>query len=188
TGEISAPMLEHFGVEYVIIGHSERRAYFNETDETVNKKTKTALEVGLVPIVCVGESLKQREQGITIEFIRKQIKLAMAGILPEDAVRVVIAYEPIWAIGTGKTATPKMAEEVCAHIRGVLEDLFGETIAENTRILYGGSVNGGNAELFFSEENIDGALVGGAALDASDFAPIIAAAASVFYEPRIVVD
>jgi triosephosphate isomerase len=172
TGEISAPMLEHFGVEYVIIGHSERRAYFNETDETVNKKAKTALEAGLVPIVCVGESLAQRQQGITIEFIRMQTKLAMAGILPEDAVRVVIAYEPIWAIGTGVVATTEQAEEACKAVRQVLTEIYSKDVANKIRIQYGGSVTADNAAALFSQPNIDGALVGGASLT-MDFEKIV---------------
>lgn len=188
TGEVSPTMLTASGVSYVILGHSERREHFGETDEMINRKLKAAIRNKIKPILCCGESLETREEEETLPFIEAQIRAGLTGLSRTTVTGLTIAYEPIWAIGTGKTATPKMAEEVCAHIRGVLEDLFGETIAENTRILYGGSVNGGNAELFFSEENIDGALVGGAALDASDFAPIIAAAASVFYEPRIVVD
>jgi len=172
TGEISAPMLEHFGVEYVIIGHSERRAYFNETDETVNKKAKKALAAGLMPIVCIGESLDQREQNITIEHLRIQTKLAMQGISAADAVKIVMAYEPIWAIGTGRTATAAQAEEACAAVRKVLSEIYDEQTAEQMRIQYGGSVTGANAAELFAQPNIDGALVGGASLTL-DFAKLV---------------
>ena len=172
TGEISAEMLAHFGVTHVILGHSERRAYFNETDETVNKKLKKALKSNLVPIVCVGESLAQREQNITIEHIRIQTKLAMAGISATDAPKIVIAYEPIWAIGTGKVATAAQAEEACAAIRQVLAEIFDEATAEQIRIQYGGSVTPANAAELFAMPNIDGALVGGASLTL-DFEKIV---------------
>jgi len=164
TGEISAPMLKHFDVEYVIIGHSERRQYFNETNETVNKKAKKALTVGFIPIICCGESLEQREQGITIEHVRIQIKLAMAGIDAADAVKCVIAYEPIWAIGTGVTASTQQAEEACAAIRQVLAEIYDQATADKVRIQYGGSVTPANAAELFAQPNIDGALVGGASL------------------------
>ena len=164
TGEVSAPMLAHFDVEYVIIGHSERRQYFNETDESVNKKAKKALTAGLVPIICCGESLSQREQGITFEHIRMQIKLALLGIAADDAARAVIAYEPIWAIGTGVTATAQQAEEACAAIRQVLVELYGQATAGAIRIQYGGSVTPANVAELFVQPNIDGALVGGASL------------------------
>lgn len=164
TGEISAPMLKEIGVECVVIGHSERREYFAETDETVNKKVKKALEYGLTPIMCCGESLAEREDGITIEKIRIQIKKGMKGLTAEQAKQVVIAYEPIWAIGTGKVATTEQAQEVCAAVRGVLGELFGSDAAQEISILYGGSVNAGNAAQLFKMPDIDGGLVGGASL------------------------
>jgi len=164
TGEISSEMLKDIGVKYVIIGHSERRQYFNETDETVNKKLVKALENGLIPIVCVGESLAERENGTTVELIRMQLKRAFVNIDAKDAAAMVIAYEPVWAIGTGKTATNEQAEEVCAEIRKLLTELFGNDTAQRIRILYGGSVTAANAKELFSQENIDGGLVGGASL------------------------
>ncbi|MEA4972599.1 MAG: triose-phosphate isomerase [Candidatus Metalachnospira sp.] len=164
TGEISPEMLTDAGVKYVIIGHSERRQYFAETNETVNKKVKKALEHGLTPIMCCGETLEQREQGITIDFIRTQIKCGLNGISEEDVTKVVIAYEPIWAIGTGKTATSAEAEEVCGAIRQVLSEMYDKATAEKIRIQYGGSVNGKNAAELFAMPNIDGGLVGGASL------------------------
>ena len=176
TGEVSADMLNDLGVTYVIIGHSERRQYFAETDETVNKKTIKALEKGLLPIVCVGESLEEREAGITMDLISIQIKKAFAGISAEDAKKVVVAYEPIWAIGTGKTATDDQAEEVCAGIRKVLSELYCEKCAGEITIQYGGSMNAGNAEGLLAKANIDGGLIGGASLKAPDFATIVAAA------------
>ena len=164
TGEISPAMLVDAGVKYVILGHSERRQYFAETDETVNKKVKKALEHGLTPIMCCGETLEQREQGITIDFVRMQIKCGLNGLTADEAVKVVIAYEPIWAIGTGKTATSEEAEEVCCAIRGVIREMYGGEAAENIRIQYGGSVNGKNAAELFAMKDIDGGLVGGASL------------------------
>lgn len=164
TGEISPAMLVDAGVKYVILGHSERRQYFAETDETVNKKVKKALEHGLTPIMCCGETLEQREQGITIDFVRMQIKCGLNGLTSDEAVKVVIAYEPIWAIGTGKTATSEEAEEVCCAIRGVIREMYGDEAAENIRIQYGGSVNGKNAAELFAMKDIDGGLVGGASL------------------------
>lgn len=164
TGEISPAMLTDAGVKYVIIGHSERRQYFAETNETVNKKVKKALEHGLTPIMCCGETLEQREQGITIDFIRTQIKCGLNGISKKDVAGTVIAYEPIWAIGTGKTATSAEAEEVCGAIRQVLSEMYDKATAEETRIQYGGSVNGKNAAELFAMPNIDGGLVGGASL------------------------
>ncbi len=164
TGEISPSMLTDAGVKYVILGHSERRQYFAETDETVNKKVKKALEHGLIPIMCCGETLEQREQGITIDFVRMQIKCGLNGLTADDASKVVIAYEPIWAIGTGKTATSEEAEEVCAAIRNVVCEMYGEDTAEKIRIQYGGSVNGKNAAELFAMKDIDGGLVGGASL------------------------
>lgn len=176
TGEVSADMLKDLGVDYVIIGHSERRQYFAETDETVNKKTIKALEKGLLPIVCVGESLEEREAGITMELITIQIKKAFAGISAEDAKKVVVAYEPIWAIGTGKTATDEQAEEVCGGIRKVLAELYCENCAKEITIQYGGSMNAGNAEGLLAKPNIDGGLIGGASLKSADFAVITKAA------------
>ena len=172
TGEVSAAMLKEMGVKYVIIGHSERREYFGETDETVNKKVKKALERDLLPILCCGEALAQREKGITIEWVRMQIKGGLFGVSPEDAKKVTIAYEPIWAIGTGKTATSAQAQEVCAAIRQVLTELYGNAVAEEMRIQYGGSVNGKNAGELFAMADIDGGLVGGASLK-EEFADIV---------------
>lgn len=176
TGEVSADMLKDIGIDYVIIGHSERRQYFAETDETVNLKTKKALSKGLIPIVCVGESLEQREAGITMDLIAIQIKKAFAGIEAVDAKKVVIAYEPIWAIGTGKTATAEQAEEVCGGIRKILGELYCEKCAAEFTIQYGGSMNAGNAAELLAKPNIDGGLIGGASLKTADFATIVAAA------------
>ena len=176
TGEVSADMLADLGVNYVIIGHSERREYNNETDETVNLKVKKALSKGLIPILCCGESLEQREAGITMDWIAIQIKKAFAGISADDAVKVVVAYEPIWAIGTGKTATDDQAEEVCGGIRKLLADLYDEKTAEAITIQYGGSMNAGNCEGLLAKANIDGGLIGGASLKAPDFATITKAA------------
>ena len=172
TGEISPAMLTDVGVEYVILGHSERRGYFGETDEMINKKAKKALEHHLTPIICCGESLEQREQGITIDWIRQQIKLAFYEISKEDAVKTVIAYEPIWAIGTGKVATSEQAQEVCHAIRECLKDIYDEETADQIRIQYGGSVSASSAPELFSMEDIDGGLVGGASLKA-DFGKIV---------------
>lgn len=176
TGEISADMLVELGVEYVIIGHSERRQYFGETDETVNKRTKAALAAGLKPIVCVGELLWERECNITEEVVGRQIKLDFYDVSAEDIKKCVIAYEPVWAIGTGKTATAEQAEEVCAFIRGKLADLYGNDVAQAVTVQYGGSMNAGNAAELLAKENIDGGLIGGASLKAPDFAEIIKAA------------
>lgn len=172
TGEIAPSMLVELGVKYVIIGHSERRQYFAETDETVNKKTLKAIEHGLVPVVCVGESLEEREQGVTIDLVRLQTKIALKDVKAEDAKKVVIAYEPIWAIGTGRTATSAQAEEVCAAIREVVAEVYGKEVADEVRVQYGGSVNGGNANELFNMGNIDGGLVGGASLK-PEFASIV---------------
>ncbi len=172
TGEIAPGMLLEMGVSHVIIGHSERREYFGETDETVNKKVLKALEVDLCPVLCCGESLAQREDGITIEWIRMQLKKALQNVPAEKAKTVVIAYEPIWAIGTGKTATNEQANEVCAAIRVLVSELYGAEVADEIRILYGGSVNAGNAEALFACSDIDGGLVGGASLKADDFTVI----------------
>lgn len=172
TGEIAPSMLKELGVKYVIIGHSERRQYFAETDETVNKKVLKAIEHDLVPILCVGESLTEREQGVTIDLVRLQTKIALKDVKPEDAKKVVIAYEPIWAIGTGKTATSAQAEEVCKAIRDVVGEIYNEDVANAMRIQYGGSVNGANANELFNMGNIDGGLVGGASLK-PEFASIV---------------
>ena len=164
TGEISPAMLKDVGIEYVIIGHSERREYFAETDETVNKKVLKAFEYGITPIVCCGETLTQREQGITIDFIRQQIKIAFRNVSAEQPKVAVIAYEPIWAIGTGVTATTEQAQEVCAAIRKCIAEIYDEATAEAIRIQYGGSVNAKNAAELFAQSDIDGGLVGGASL------------------------
>jgi len=173
TGEVSADMLLDLGVKYVIIGHSERRQYFGETDETVNKKVKTALAKGLIPIVCCGETLEQREMNIIAEHVRMQIKIALLGVSAEDVKKVAIAYEPIWAIGTGKTATSAQANEVCAIIRDVVAELYDSAIAEVVRIQYGGSMNAKNAAELMAEKDIDGGLIGGASLVAADFTQIV---------------
>lgn len=172
TGEIAPAMLKELGVKYVIIGHSERRAYFGETDEIVNKKVKKALEHNIVPILCVGETLEERELNITIELVRVQVKKAFAGISKEDAKKVVIAYEPIWAIGTGKVATKEQAEEVCAEVRKVVAEVYGQDVADIVRIQYGGSVTGDSANELFNMPNIDGGLVGGASLK-EDFIKVV---------------
>ena len=172
TGEISPNMLVDAGVKYVIIGHSERREYFAETDETVNKKVLKAFEHGLTPIICCGETLTQREQGITLDWIRQQIKIAFQNVTAEQAKTAVIAYEPIWAIGTGKTATSDQAEEVCGAIRACIAEVYDEATAAEIRIQYGGSVNAGNAAELFAKPDIDGGLVGGASLK-PDFGKIV---------------
>ena len=176
TGEITAEMIKEAGAKYVIIGHSERRQYFAETDETVNKRTKAALAAGLTVIVCVGESLAQREQGVTEELVRMQTKIALGGVSAEEMARVIIAYEPVWAIGTGRTATADQAQEVCAAIRKVVGELYGEAVAEATTIQYGGSMNAANADELLSKPDVDGGLIGGASLKPADFAAIVAAA------------
>ncbi len=172
TGEISPEMITDAGAQYVIIGHSERRGYFGETDEMVNKKVLKALEHDIVPVLCCGESLSQRKQNVYIEWIRMQIKAAFSNVKKEDADKVVIAYEPIWAIGTGETATSDQAEEVCKEIRNCIGELYDDSVKENIRILYGGSVNPKNAKDLFSKPDIDGGLVGGASLKA-DFSKIV---------------
>lgn len=176
TGEISAEMLAEMGVEYVIIGHSERRQYFGETDQTVQARVHAALDAGLKVILCVGEVLEQREQGITEEVVALQTKVALGGVSEEELSRIVIAYEPVWAIGTGKTATADQAEEVCAFIRSVVAKLYSKAAADALTIQYGGSMKPGNAKELLSKEDVDGGLIGGAALVASDFAAIIEAA------------
>ena len=164
TGEISPNMLNDVGVKYVIIGHSERREYFAETNETVNKKVLKAFEHGITPIICCGESLTQREQGITIDWIRQQIKIAFLNVTADQAKTAVIAYEPIWAIGTGKVATTEQAEEVCAAIRACIGEIYDEATAQAIRIQYGGSVSAASAPELFAQPDIDGGLVGGASL------------------------
>ena len=173
TGEISTGMLKELGVEYVVIGHSERRQYFGETDETVNKRVKAALAAGLKPIVCVGELLWERECNITNEVIARQIKLDLWDVTPEEMANVVIAYEPVWAIGTGKTATAEQAEEVCGFIRACLKTLYGLEIAASVTIQYGGSMNDKNAAELLAKTNVDGGLIGGASLVAEKFAAIV---------------
>lgn len=172
TGEISAAMLADAGVKYVIIGHSERRDYFKEDDALLNKKVKKALEAGLTPILCCGETLEQREMGITLDWIRMQIKSDLVGVTAEQVASMVIAYEPIWAIGTGKTATTEQAQEVCKAIRDCIAEVYDEATAQAVRIQYGGSVNAGNAAELFAQPDIDGGLVGGASLKA-DFGKIV---------------
>lgn len=176
TGEVSAPMLAAMGVPYVIIGHSERRQYFGETDETVNKRVLAALASGLKVILCVGEVLAQREQGVTFEVVGMQTKIALQGVTEEQLKNVIIAYEPVWAIGTGKTATADQADEVNGYIRSVIADLYGKEAAEAFVVQYGGSMNAKNAEELLSKENVDGGLIGGASLKAQDFSVIVAAA------------
>lgn len=173
TGEISGPMLKASGAEWVIIGHSERRQYFGETDETVLKRTVAALEAGLKPIVCVGEMLAEREAGETEAVLRTQFDGGIAGLSPEQFAKIVIAYEPVWAIGTGKTATTQQAQDAHAFIRGVLAKMFDDATAKKVRIQYGGSVKPANAKELMSQPDVDGALVGGAALESRSFADII---------------
>ena len=173
TGEVSVKMLEDLGVDYCIIGHSERRQYFGETDEIVNKKLKRLLAGPITPILCVGENLQQREKEEQYLVVRDQLIWALSGITPQQAAKIVIAYEPVWAIGTGKTATPQQAEDMCEFIRNAVEALFGEDVADQVVIQYGGSVKPANATDIMDMPNIDGALVGGASLNASDFMEII---------------
>ncbi|MBP1744717.1 MAG: Triosephosphate isomerase [Firmicutes bacterium] len=173
TGEVSPTMLKELNVDYVIIGHSERRQYFNETDETVNKKVRAALENGLVPIVCCGETLEEREDEITRDIIDKQIRRGLKGFSEDEIETVVVAYEPIWAIGTGKTATDEQANEAIAFIRTVIASMYGKETADKVRIQYGGSVKPGTIRAQMEKSDIDGALVGGASLKASDFAAIV---------------
>ncbi len=173
TGEISANMLKDLGVDYVIIGHSERRQYFNETDEIVNKKVIKAIEKGLKPIICVGETLDEREKNKTFDIVKRQTLIALENIGRDEMIDVVIAYEPIWAIGTGKTASSQDANEVIAYIRSLLQDKYGSEISEEIRIQYGGSVKPSNATEIMNEADIDGALVGGASLKAKEFLEIV---------------
>jgi len=176
TGEVSGLMLKDLGVEYVIIGHSERRQYFGETDETVNRKVHAAFKYGLKPIVCVGESLTQREQGVTADIIRYQVKIALLGLTADQVRNLIFAYEPIWAIGTGKTATKEQANEVCGIIRETVKTLYGEEVSDAMRIQYGGSVTAANAKELFGMPDIDGGLVGGASLKLDDFETIVKSA------------
>ena len=176
TGEIAANMLKEFDCAYVILGHSERREYFKETDEFINEKVKAVLANGMKPILCVGEKLEEREAGKTIEVVSNQVIKGMADVAKENATNVVIAYEPVWAIGTGKTATPEMAQEVHAQIRKDLTDLYGADVAEEMQILYGGSMKPENAPALLAQKDIDGGLIGGAALKADSFCALIDAA------------
>ncbi len=173
TGEIAPSMLTELGVEYVIIEHSERRQYFAETDETVNKKVIKAFEHKLIPIICVGESLEEREQGVTFEIVAKQTKVALGSLTADQVKSLIIAYEPIWAIGTGKTATSDQAQEVCAVIRKTVAEVFGKDAADAVTIQYGGSVKASNAAELFAKKDIDGGLIGGASLKAEDFNGIV---------------
>jgi len=175
TGEISATMLKELGVEYVILGHSERRSIYGETDAVINAKVKAALKSGLKPILCIGEQLEDRESGKTNEVNGTQLRSGLEGVTAEEMANVIVAYEPVWAIGTGKTATPEMAEETHAFVRSVLVELFGNDVAEEVTIQYGGSMKPGNAKELLAQKNIDGGLVGGAALEAESFYGIIAA-------------
>ena len=176
TGEITAEMIKEAGAKYVIIGHSERRQYYNETDFTVNKKVHAAVNAGLIPIICVGESLEQRELGVTMDLIAYQVKCALANLPAEKARHVVIAYEPLWAIGTGKTATAEQAGEVCSNIRATIRALYGARVARSVTIQYGGSMNPKNAAELLAQPDIDGGLIGGAALKPEQFVDIINAA------------
>ena len=176
TGEVSAPMLSSIGVRYVIIGHSERRTYFGETDRTVNQRVRAALDSGLTVILCVGESLEQRERGVTAELVAMQTKIALGGVSEEELGRIIIAYEPIWAIGTGKTATARQANEVCAAIRATVASLYGKASADGLTIQYGGSMNAKNAAELLAQPDVDGGLIGGASLKPADFAEIVKAA------------
>ena len=179
TGEISADMLKSLGVEYVIIGHSERRAMFNETDETVNKKLHVAFAKEITPILCVGESLYERENNLTEQLLHGQVVADLAGLTAEQVKELVIAYEPIWAIGTGKTATAQMANETCGYIRSVVKELYGEEVSEAIWIQYGGSVKVANIDELMAQEHIDGALIGGASLDPENYIYFVEAATKV---------
>ncbi len=176
TGEISAEMLTAMGVNIVIIGHSERRQYFGETDVTVQKRVRTALDAGMTVILCVGETLEQREQGITSELVSMQTKIALGGVSEEELKRVIIAYEPVWAIGTGKTATAQQANEVCHTIRECIASVYSQAAADGITIQYGGSMNAGNAAELLAQPDVDGGLIGGASLKPQDFATIVEAA------------
>ncbi len=178
TGEVSADMLKELGVSYVVLGHSERRQYFGETDATVNLRVKAAIEAGLNAIVCVGETLKDRENGITSELVIMQTKIALKDLTKQQMKNIIIAYEPVWAIGTGKTATADQAVEVCKIIRNTVSEMFGDDVSNALTIQYGGSMNPKNCEELLSKEDIDGGLIGGASLKASDFAEIVDAASN----------
>jgi triosephosphate isomerase len=184
TGEVSASLIKDAGAAYVVIGHSERRQFFHETDETVNRKTKAALRAGLVPIVCVGETLKEREANQTMQVLGTQFKGSFANFSAQEMEKIVIAYEPVWAIGTGKVATPQQAEEAHAFLRKEIARAFGEEVAKDLRILYGGSVKPDNIAILMSEPDIDGALVGGASLEADSFADIVRNAGIVAVKER----
>ena len=173
---VSAEMLKAMEVGYVILGHSERRTYFGDTDVTVQKRVRAALDAGLTVILCVGEYLEQREQGVTAEVVGMQTKIALGGVSAEEMARVIIAYEPVWAIGTGRTATAQQANEVCAHIRAVIAGLYGAAAADDAVIQYGGSMNAGNAAELLAQPDVDGGLIGGASLKPADFAQIVKAA------------
>jgi triosephosphate isomerase (TIM) len=173
TGEISPAMLKDAGAKYVVIGHSERRMYFHETNETVNKKVKASLNAGLLPIMCVGEKLEEREKNLTFKVVKAHVEEGLKGLSKEEALNVIIAYEPVWAIGTGKTATPEQAEEVHSYIRKLLRDMYDGDTAEEIRIQYGGSVKPENIKALINQKNIDGALVGGASLKVEQFVPIV---------------
>lgn len=173
TGAISVSMLKELTCEHCIVGHSERRRYFGETDEMVNKKVKALVEGGIHPIVCCGETLEIRELGQALEYIAEQVELAFKGVAPEYVASSVIAYEPVWAIGTGRAATPEQAQEACEHIRNVIADIAGVDAASKVRVLYGGSMNTGNAELFLAQEDVDGGLIGSASLDAKAFSELV---------------
>ncbi len=173
TGEISPSMLTTTGVEYVIIGHSERRAYYNETDEAINKKLHAAIKHGLKPILCIGETLEQREQGVTHDVLEGQLTKDLAGLTAENMENVIIAYEPIWAIGTGKTASPEDANEACGFVRNVVKSLFNAAVAEETIVLYGGSMKPANVDALLAQSDIDGGLVGGASLEAESFLKLV---------------
>lgn len=175
TGEISVPMLKEVGCTCSIVGHSERRGYFGETNEDVNRKVKALVDNGLYAIVCVGESLAVRDAGTTEEFVCAQVRAAFAGVDAQQAAKCVVAYEPIWAIGTGRTATPEQAQAVCAAIRATLAEMFGAAVADEMRVLYGGSMNVGNVEMLVAQPDIDGGLVGGASLKAKDFIELVKA-------------
>lgn len=178
TGEVSVAMLAEIGCSWCIVGHSERRTLFGETNEDVNRKVKALLEGGIAPIICVGESLSVRDAGETVEYVCAELRAAFAGLSPEQAGKCVVAYEPIWAIGTGRTATPEQAEETCNAIRVELGELYGPEVAKSMRILYGGSMNPGNADLLLAEPDIDGGLIGGASLEASSFIALVNACLS----------
>ncbi|MBQ3300604.1 MAG: triose-phosphate isomerase [Eggerthellaceae bacterium] len=175
TGEVSVSMLAEIGCKYCIVGHSERREMFGETNENVNKKVKALLAAEITPIACVGESLAIRDEGSYLDYIEAQVRAALAGLDEDEAMRCIVGYEPVWAIGTGRTATPEQAEEVCSHIRETLREMFGEQASEDMRVLYGGSMNPGNVAMLIAEPDIDGGLIGGAALKAESFVQMIEA-------------